>query len=53
VARIAKQPSPCATPSKWSAGRCQPLQVLIEIHPSMEDFDDFERVRLLAQDQEM
>ena len=32
---------------------CQPLQVLIEIHPSMEDFDDFERVRLLAQDQEM
>ena len=33
--------------------RCQPLQVLIEIHPSMEDFDDFERVRFLAQDQEM
>ena len=33
--------------------RCQPLQVLIEIHPSMEDLDDFERVRFLAQDQEM
>ena len=32
---------------------CQPLQVFIETHPSMEDFDDFERVRLLAQDQEM
>ena len=32
---------------------CQPLQVLIEIHPSMEDFDDFERVRFLAQNQEV
>ena len=27
--------------------------MFIEIHPSMEDFDDFERVRFLAQDQEM
>lgn len=32
---------------------CQPLQMLVEIHPSMEDFDDFERVPFLAQDQEM
>ena len=23
---------------------CQPLQVLIEIHPSMENFDDFKRL---------